>query len=336
MKIAIGKDHISNRTIPANAEELNINDFAHELEKFIPASHYLSTRKSFVINQNIFSLRSMRYYPNYTHYPNTNKLDIFKLLLKNLIKVEYETLNIENGIWIYDDKATTYYHFIFDTLQRYLMVSDKYKNYFVLVPEVYMTSWMFDHLNYLKIKYKILKKNQLIKVNNLIIPFYSAPSGNFNSEFLKKLRSLYLSNFENVNKNKLELKKQRRVWIDRQDARRSLANDIVIKQILKKYNFEIIIPEKMNLNQMISVIQESSIIVGLHGSGLANVLFANPKSKLIDIREIGDNFRNAIFSLSSDLKIQYYCFFLSEEINKSNKLFINPKKFEEKLIKALI
>jgi len=158
MKISVGKDYISKRTIPANADELNINNFAHELEKLIPSSHYLNTRESYVINQNIFSIKNIRFYSKYTHYPKTKKFDIFKLLLKNLFKAEYEVQNIENGIWIYDDKATTYYHFIFDTLQRYLMVSDRYKNFYVLVPEVYMTSWMSDHLKFLKIKYKILKK----------------------------------------------------------------------------------------------------------------------------------------------------------------------------------
>ena len=77
----------------------------------------------------------------------------------------------------------------------------------------------------------------------------------------------------------------RRVFLSRRDAaRRRLLNEEEIFDRLKPYGFELVIPTTLSVAEQITVFSQAEIIVGPHGSGFANIVFASPQAKVIEIQ----------------------------------------------------
>jgi len=332
MKIDITKNLFSYRKLPKNIDKLNISNFFHELKKYIPSSHIRVVKDVYLINQNLISFKTCKIFSNYTHYPNNKKLDVAKLAIKNIINSRFEDKQThEEGIWIFDDKANIYYHWLLDSLQRYILIPKEFKNFPILIPASYNFPWVIEHLNFLGLKYILLESNKKNKIKKILIPSYSAPSGNFNKTVLHQLQKLFLDKNSEINFDN----KKERIWIDRVDTRREITNRHEIEKVLKKFDFYIINPTNLKIEDMIKLINNAKVIAGPHGSGLANALFAQKNTTLIDIREKDDNFRNALFSMASDLGLNYYC--LNETIldQKTEKVYLNPKVFEKFLLEIL-
>ena len=331
MKIKVYDKHISIRKPPLNATEKNLDFFAHELKKEISSSYYLIEKNVTLINETLISLRKLRLFTKYTHFPNIKKIDILKLALKNTLISMKKKETIQKGIWILDDKASNYYHWLLDSLQRYILVPNKYRNFPILIPKNYENKWIIDQLNFLNIKYKVLDKNTKIKVKKILIPSYSAQTGNFNTNILLKLRDLFLGR-ANIKHTK---SMSSRIWVDRVNVRRGISNNEEILKVLKKYKFEIMQFENYTINEVINIVSNAKVLAGPHGSGLANMLFMNKNSKVIDIREKDDDFRNALMSMASGLDLDYYCL-NSTILNKQNEsVYLDPESFEKDLEEIL-
>ena len=97
-----------------------------------------------------------------------------------------------------------------------------------------------------------------------------------------------------------------------------LEEDIIkeILKILKKFEFEVLQFENYSILD-VKILSKTEVL-GPHGSGLANMLFMNKNSKVIDVREKEDDFRNALMSMASDLNLNYYCLNYSI-LNKENE-----------------
>ena len=77
---------------------------------------------------------------------------------------------------------------------------------------------------------------------------------------------------------------QRRIFLSRRDAtRRRLLNEEAIINRLKPHGFEVIVPTTLSVAEQIDVFSQAEIVVGAHGSGFANMVFAPPQAKLVEI-----------------------------------------------------
>ena len=77
---------------------------------------------------------------------------------------------------------------------------------------------------------------------------------------------------------------QRRIFLSRRDAtRRRLLNEEAVINRLKVHGFEVIVPTTLSVAEQIEVFSQAEIVVGPHSSGFSNMVFASPKSKLIEI-----------------------------------------------------
>tara|TARA_B100001989_G_C24547895_1_gene472229 strand:- start:814 stop:1812 length:999 start_codon:yes stop_codon:yes gene_type:complete len=331
MKIRVHEKHTSVRKPPKNATPKNMNFFSHELKKEISSSHYLIERNVFLINGTLMLFRKFRLFTKYTHFPSIKKFDIFKLAIKNFLNAKGTKESINEGIWILDDKASNYYHWLLDSLQRYILIPNKYKHFPILIPKHYENKWIIDQLDYLNLNYQVLKPNTKTKVNKILIPSYSAQTGNFNIDTLNKLRNLFLEKFDNKNTEY----SPSRIWVDRVNVRRGISNKEEILKILKKFEFEVLQFENYSILDVIKILSKTEVLAGPHGSGLANMLFMNKNSKVIDVREKEDDFRNALMSMASDLNLNYYCL-NSSILNKENEsVYLDPESFEKDLEEIL-
>lgn len=76
----------------------------------------------------------------------------------------------------------------------------------------------------------------------------------------------------------------RRVFLSRQDApARKLLNHNAIEALLKSYGFELVLPGKLSIAQQAALFRHAETMVSVHGAALANLVFAHPKLKLIEL-----------------------------------------------------
>lgn len=74
-----------------------------------------------------------------------------------------------------------------------------------------------------------------------------------------------------------------RIYISRSKSRRPLANEAELETLLAGAGFAIVYLEELPWIEQISLFQHARVIVGPHGAGLANLVFANPGSIVVEL-----------------------------------------------------
>lgn len=96
---------------------------------------------------------------------------------------------------------------------------------------------------------------------------------------------------------------KRRIFLPRR-GRRVLQNETEIRELLNRYEFEVVEDEYRSVDEQIRLFQEASIVVGIHGAGLANFLWCSPGTKVIELFHGGYK-RPTFYYLSQLLGLEY-------------------------------
>jgi capsular polysaccharide biosynthesis protein len=75
----------------------------------------------------------------------------------------------------------------------------------------------------------------------------------------------------------------RRIYISRAKASRPLVNESEIGPVLRNYGFETVYCEELTFADQIRLFAEAEIILGAHGAGVCNLLFAKPGALVLEI-----------------------------------------------------
>ena len=102
---------------------------------------------------------------------------------------------------------------------------------------------------------------------------------------------------------------KRNLFVSRRDPnRRRLINEKELIIELKKYNFDLIIPEQFSLKEQIKIFSDARIIIGPHATGLANMIWSPSGTVVIDLRGQYNNFKylkELALSHNIDYKVQF-------------------------------
>ena len=326
----IRKSELVKRDLPINYNQLDKNLFEKEFEKFFEEVNS-------EIFQNIYILSNGICFKNGILFDLfLNKFNIgfenrIKLIIKTLLVLvsSFNTVKINNGILITDHFSAGIFHWFGDVLQK-LEALDGIKfdlsEYVFLIPKDFASTSSLDSLKVYDVNYKVVEKNHKILANRLLVIPELAPSGNYRPELMQNMRNRF-KDFYNITP------KQKRIFITRSKAlKRKIINEDKLFQILKKFNFDILVFEDMSFDEQYKCIAESNLLVSLHGAGLTHMLWLKKNSKVLEIRAKKDLHNNCFYSLSSALKLKYY-YLLADKTNvKSTQLtdfIVDPLQFEE-------
>ena len=108
-------------------------------------------------------------------------------------------------------------------------------------------------------------------------------------------------------KNTVKSKSFRKLYISRRKAKfRKVLNEGDVENILRKFDFETVVLEDISFLEQIRLFSETSVLLGVHGAGLTNMIFMRENSKAIELRSEGDKNNNCYFSLASAMTLDYY------------------------------
>lgn len=322
-----------NRNKPINIDLKDNFLFEDEYEKVLKKSKVKILKNVYVDESKLKKFKYFRFYAKHWRMNPLSFKDKISYLLvdfanffKNNKKTEVNF--ISKASWVLDSRSFQYFHWFTDALQR-IEVSKKYHYQYpvLLLPGFENIKYIIDTLNFLNIKYIVLKKNQTYFVKELVLAERVSPAGNYRNEVIKAISSNFISKRENTNK----INVHERIWISRQSAdKRKIENFDEIKKILEKYKFKIVVFEENSLKDNIEMLHNCKILGGIHGAGLTNMLFMNKNSSVIEVRAEGDDKNNCYFSLASDLDKNYF-YFLAKPSNQNfynADYYLDPVMFD--------
>ena len=98
----------------------------------------------------------------------------------------------------------------------------------------------------------------------------------------------------------------RRLYISRAGAnKRKVVNEQELIEALAALGFESIEAESLRLADQARLFSEAELVVGAHGAGLTNILFAAPGTRVIEILSLEPNRVSAFGTMSALLSLEY-------------------------------
>jgi capsular polysaccharide biosynthesis protein len=127
--------------------------------------------------------------------------------------------------------------------------------------------------------------------------------------------------------NKVPSDFPRRFYIPREKTR-SILNESELNPILRKNSIEIIRPESLSFIEQVALFSRAELIIAPHGAALANLIFAPPKSSVIEI--FSPNYVNICYWVICNLGDIRYSYLLGD--GKRPKPFHDPHHVRENII----
>jgi len=191
-----------------------------------------------------------------------------------------------------------YWHWLFDVLPRFGLFSKNLNlsevDYFLL-PSL-AKSFQNETLDFLNIpihkrlsseKFRHIKAKELIVTDHPVVISGNATQDIQNipgwiSLWLKKVFLKQSIAINEKNKNK--------IYIDRSELannyqpQRLVSNEDEVKEYLLKNDFTSVRLHDIEFKEQVNLFKNADCIVGLHGAGLANLVFCKPGTKIVELR----------------------------------------------------
>lgn len=177
---------------------------------------------------------------------------------------------------------SNYWHWLHDTLGRYhlLQLSGFKIDKYVLPPLT--LPFQRETVKMLGIpEDKILQLNpgEHLKADHLILPSVPFNAGTCVKWTVEFLRDSLLKSKSHTDPNDFE-----RIYISRKDASwRKVANESKLMEHLAKKGFKKVILGSLTVQEQIDIFSSAKVIISPNGAGLANIMFCQPGTKIIQL-----------------------------------------------------
>lgn len=272
------------------------------------ASSAIITKENYLIGE--LSPESPALSPNHPDSHPSNH-SIFKTNFLPSIELIKGTVVILAGL-----ANNIYFHWLFDILPRIKLLELAKINYreidYFLVDN--RTNFQKETLEIFGIPHdKILPLSfpLHIQATNLIVPSFPSAIAWMPNWSCDYLRDKILNNKEIHNQQK------KRLYISRKNSgNRRLINEEEVINILLHYNFEIVNLELLSVKKQGELLSTAEIIISPHGSGLSNLVFCQPNTKVIEI--FAPNYVYPCYWLVSNLVNLNYYYLIGEIIGSKH------------------
>ncbi|OFX80263.1 MAG: hypothetical protein A2X12_04220 [Bacteroidetes bacterium GWE2_29_8] len=332
-KTQLFKSYISKRKLPLNYNESDKFNFEVEFEKIIEPSFIYHFSNAYITYEGIVIYNYKIVQESLYHQSAKSKYGL-KYILKSLIKNKITKID-KNVAVIFNEWGTGYGHWMTESLPRLISINN-IENLYIILPENVLPS-IIDSLKPFNIKNIIyINKHTTIKAEKIIMPTLIAQTGNYNEESIQSLRSI----FRNYYSNKINNSNQR-IYLSRNKAKkRKITNENELINLLIQFDFNIVYVEDLSFEQQVEIFINTQYLVSIHGATLANMIFMNHNTNIIEIRNKLDKRSLCYYSLASAIDINYYYIFAhpnNPRLKNNSDLTIEIPNFKamlDKIFKA--
>lgn len=288
--------HVAVRKEPINLHKDDLHLYKSTLATPIHETTLSILENVSILKDTFFSMRHFTYYTQHSHLTKVSSTS----LLKRAFRFFKPAITIPRAIWVMHEWSTEYFHWFTDALPRLLATGDWQKNTPVILPERYADKpYITQSLRMLNVEVIFYDPRKRVKVKELIVSSYTAPTGNYNTTLIPVIREKFIK--------KSEQAINRKIYISRQKAaKRKITNESEVQAIFQKRGYEIHFFEDYSFEKQLEIMSTTKILAGLHGAGLTNMLFMPPDGRILELRNAGDGHNNCFFSLASAVDHDYF------------------------------
>lgn len=302
-------------TFPANMEQLPAEIAAQYTHKtrtaptVVPELHLFTVTNANVSQHGVVFSNFRLFKPDMCPYSENVFRNIF--LLKQWVTPKSATKHVEEAALVHDLWSMgNYYHWLIEALPKMLMLQSYFPDISIIIPHptpsyVKKTAAIFGFKNFIPIK-----AEEIIKVKRLVVP-EKAPFLEMNLEDISQGRSRFSLSLvrekviQSVSpENTIP---HRNIYVSRRrQVLRQISNEEEVERILQAHGFETVFFEDLTFEEQIKLMQETAVLIGLHGAGLTNMMFLNPGAKIIEIINYKLDDHLFYYFLSSYFNLPYY------------------------------
>jgi hypothetical protein len=191
-----------------------------------------------------------------------------------------ELLNGRIAIAVTPEADGNYYHWLLDLLPRVLLLkhaTQNFSNYDTLLLNGSRANYERETLTTLEVppeKIRFVDSRDRFQIASAVFPSLDinvvAP---WKVRGLRQLASPVQSN-----------QHRRRLYLSRARAAvRRIANEKEISEVLRQHDFEILEAETLSFREQAELFANASVIVAPHGAALANIVFCQPGTRVVEI-----------------------------------------------------
>jgi capsular polysaccharide biosynthesis protein len=297
-------ESVSKRKLPVNLNHDDLALFNHELERTIPHVQLLKFHDVRVSADGLL-FNGARILPESFAFPDHLEQwklrSVFKFLVTNYFLRRRRQIDGE-VLWITDYWSNAYFHWMTDALTRLFVVRDRLDDLMLMLPAGFENfEFVKSSLKAFEVKrVEFIQAAEVLHCRNLLMPTHTAPSGHYNEELIRGVRSVLLSAYG-------ETTQDERIYVSRQRAsKRKIVNEDVVSVVLRKFGFQIVCAEELSFEQQVRMFSRARYVVSNHGAGLTNILFMKEGGSVLELRHHSDRINNCYFTLSSALNLNYF------------------------------
>lgn len=207
-----------------------------------------------------------------------------------------------------------YHHWLINTLGRLAAIAGfpELRDLPCLVPGP-LNAWQRESLAWLGVDEARLRFHafDVVRCGRLVIP----SGGDFSPAMLDWLRRQATTRLPMIGSP------ARRLYISRADAQqRRVINEDEIRSELTRRGFDILVPSATSFREQVSLCASADWIVGPHGAGLTNAVFAAPGATLIEFHPADE--MNHVFWLQASASGQRYGMVSGDVVNPRRDQFV--------------
>ncbi|TAE59192.1 MAG: DUF563 domain-containing protein [Nostocales cyanobacterium] len=225
-----------------------------------------------------------------------------------------------------------YFHWMLDVLPRWELLRISNHDfadidYFIVDNQLPFQKETLAKLQIPEHKQINIREFPHLQATELIVPSFPgcvAWMSNWTCDFLKQQ---FLDH--TISENSQIQQPKKRIYITRKLAKsRRIINEPEITNFLKLYGFETVILEAMTVAEQALLFSQAEIIISPHGSGLTNIAFCQPQTKVIEL--FSPNYvYHCYWWLSNLVGLDYY-YLIGESLPGENlHHLIYPQEFAE-------
>lgn len=225
------------------------------------------------------------------------------------VELRRATVQRGNVATIAAHAAGCYFHWLFDILPRVRLLAAAKVPYDRLIHEAIFTDLQRECLAKAEVDSGAVVKCarlEVIEAENLLVPSFLGYSFRGEGIHVEQTIVNWLRGLFATTGNFSRLSPPTRLYLSRAGyPTRRLFNEEELLPILRAHGFRAVFLEKLGLAQQAELLASAEMIIGTHGSALANLVFCRPGTRAIEIRSprfFGHNFQ----ALAQSLDLEYH------------------------------
>ena len=209
---------------------------------------------------------------------------------------------IEKAIMMLDQASYNYYHLTIEILARlaYIDSMPEFEDYPLLIDRCVWETAQFRELinkvNMYNHEIILIDDLEMCEIHSLVVVSpcawmpsnvkigyeYEAKDYMVSGQAMRRVRSRLVEK---------ETVGERKIFISRMNTNNArLTNEVQIREIFRKFGFEIVYPEKMTLEEQIELFKNCSHVAGATGAAFTNILYCQEGTHIICIIPNSTNF----------------------------------------------